>query len=332
MNLGLSETNQSGAEVRQRGPAFHEYAWKARWIAAGLAFIVLWRSLYTVGGEWFEPFHALVWFVVFEAFLLVFPVITRTRPECPASIPARRVRWRREMGISIPIVLGTITILSAANYAVEQIFPGTTLSQSDMSNEMVWSPNRALAFAVLICWFTIGPLAEEVFFRGFLLNAFRQRMPLPAAVVLQSAIFGGLHFYGPLGNSLVFVLSLLLSLVYLWRGTLLAPLFVHAGLNFLMALAVAATMFLQSIAPVIGFRGDASDANCVIHEVVAGSAAEEAGLQAGDTLISFDDEPIRDFKHLLETIRYYRPGDAVPVIVDRSGELVDAIVVLRKRE
>ena len=326
------ENALEGATSKSFG-AFHECTWKTRWIVAGLTSLFLWRSFFLLDREWLRQLPpALFWTsaIVVFIFFLAYPFATRILPEHP--VPARRARWRRELGISIPIVMAWIFVLCIANYALESLFPGETLSQPEIANGMVWSPNYLYVAITLISWFTIAPVAEEVFFRGFLHNAFRARMSLAVAVVLQSAIFGGLHFYGPLGNSVIFVNGLLLTLVYHWRGTLLAPIFVHVGINFLGAAVVAAMMFLQATAPVVGFRGDPSDTACVIHEIVPGSAAEEAGLQDGDTFTSFDGEPIRDFTHFLETIRYYRPGDAVPATVTRSGKLVEVTLVLRKRD
>jgi membrane protease YdiL (CAAX protease family) len=320
-------------EASERSSAFHDCTWATRSIIVGLTFLILWRGFFLFDREWLRQLPpALLWAsaVVIFIFFLIFPFATRTLPEHPA--PAKRVQWRRELGISIPIVLGAMVLLSVANYAVESMFPGETLSQPQIANGMVWSPNRLFIGIVLVIWFTIVPVAEEVFFRGFLHNAFRARMPLAAAVILQSAIFGALHFYDPLGNSVVFLVGLLLTLVYLWRGNLLAPIFVHAGFNFLGAAVVVASMFLQANAPVMGFRGHPSDATCIIHEIMPGSAAEEAGLQAGDTITSFDGEPVRDFTHLLETIRYYRAGEAVPVTVERSEKEFELTVVLRSRD
>lgn len=329
--MNIPDRNALESTSSERFVAFHVCTWNTRAIIAGLAILFLWRGIFLLDREWLRQLPpAFLWVsvILIYIFFLIYPFATRTPPELAA--PVRRVRWRRELGISIPIVLVAMILLSAANYAVESMFPGETLSQTEIANGMVWSRNRLLVGIALVSWFTIAPVAEEVFFRGFLHNAFRARMPLAAAVALQSAIFGALHFYDPLGNSVVLLVGLLLTLVYLWRGNLLAPIFVHAGLNLLSAAVVAATMLLQANAPVVGFTGDPNDTACVIHEIVPGSAAEEAGLQAGDTITSFDGEAIQDFAHFLEIIRYYRPGDAVLVTVERSGEEVEFTVVLRQ--
>ena len=49
--------------------------------------------------------------------------------------------------------------------------------------------------AVLLVFLAVGaPLIEELFFRGLLLRALLGRMPVPAALVVSSALFGLAHF------------------------------------------------------------------------------------------------------------------------------------------
>jgi S1-C subfamily serine protease len=69
----------------------------------------------------------------------------------------------------------------------------------------------------------------------------------------------------------------------------------------------------------------------VIRQIAPNSAAKEAGLQVGDVITSFHTEPIRDFPHLVETVPLYRPGDAIPITINRSGSEFKVTVVLRRR-
>ena len=57
-----------------------------------------------------------------------------------------------------------------------------------------------------------------------------------------------------------------------------------------------------------------------INSVSDGSAAEEAGLRAGDIVTSVDGVPISGSEALVATIRGYRPGDTVTLSVVREGE------------
>ena len=58
----------------------------------------------------------------------------------------------------------------------------------------------------------------------------------------------------------------------------------------------------------------------LIHKVVPGSAADQAGLQSGDIILEFDHVPIPDFKTLVATIGEHQPGDKIPVLFVRDGE------------
>ena len=82
----------------------------------------------------------------------------------------------------------------------------------------------------------IGPLAEEVFFRGFLLAALVQGLGLAKGVLLGSAIFALSH--PVLGVMLpVFVSGLLLSWLYLKTQSIWPPFTAHAAQN-LIAMAM----------------------------------------------------------------------------------------------
>lgn len=196
---------------------------------------------------------------------------------------------------------------------------------------MARSPNRGLIYSLLLFSFTFAPVAEEVFFRGFLYNAFRARMPLPVAGLAQSLIFGFSHFLGVTHGCVAFVTGLFLTAVYEWRKTLITPILVHAGVNMAWALTAVSMIVAHANSPMMGVVGDPKDRECVIRQIAPNSPAEEAGLQVGDVITTFNTEPIRDFPHLVETVQLYRPGDAIPLIVNRSGTWYEITVVLRRR-
>jgi len=56
-----------------------------------------------------------------------------------------------------------------------------------------------------------------------------------------------------------------------------------------------------------------------LRSVQPGSAADEAGLAAGDVVIRVDDVPVSGSESLVATIRGYRPGDTVTLQVVRGG-------------
>ncbi|GBD10946.1 hypothetical protein HRbin23_00596 [bacterium HR23] len=76
----------------------------------------------------------------------------------------------------------------------------------------------------------LAPLAEEVFFRGFLLTALSPRFRRGGALVLSSAFFALLH--GQVGLMVpVFFAGLILGALFLQSGSLAVPFTAHALQN-----------------------------------------------------------------------------------------------------
>jgi membrane protease YdiL (CAAX protease family) len=89
----------------------------------------------------------------------------------------------------------------------------------------------------------LAPLAEEVFFRGFLFPVLRSRWGTAAGVIATGALFSLVHASGSPAEALIvlFVLGSGLCLLYLRTGSLLPCIGVHA-LNNAIAFAVTKEM------------------------------------------------------------------------------------------
>lgn len=70
----------------------------------------------------------------------------------------------------------------------------------------------------------------------------------------------------------------------------------------------------------------------MLHTVYAGTAAESAGLQEGDILLSFDGEKIFDDRDLTDMIHDHVPGDRVTIKLIRDGESMSVDAVLGTRD
>jgi S1-C subfamily serine protease len=69
----------------------------------------------------------------------------------------------------------------------------------------------------------------------------------------------------------------------------------------------------------------------LVSEVVAGSAADNAGIEVGDVVVAVDGEPITGQAGLIATIRNLAPGDKATVSLVRDGDTLDVSVVLGQR-
>lgn len=100
--------------------------------------------------------------------------------------------------------------------------------------------NNILFLIYLFVGFTLGPVCEEVFFRGFLYNSLKTRVSVVVATLIQGAFFGILHYpsllyafdYPKLLNAFeVFLLGIGLAIVYEKRKSLISAIFVHGTQN-----------------------------------------------------------------------------------------------------
>jgi len=83
----------------------------------------------------------------------------------------------------------------------------------------------------------LGPIAEEIFFRGFVYSAIKKRMGLVWAVLLSSVLFAGLHAH-LVGFFPIVVLGILLAYLYEKSGSLIPSITVHVIHNSAMIFLV----------------------------------------------------------------------------------------------
>lgn len=76
----------------------------------------------------------------------------------------------------------------------------------------------------------IAPIVEEIFFRGFLFQGFRQKYGWMPAVFLSSAIFGAAHL-DPVSLIPTFVLGCVLAYVYHRSNSVWPGILFHAAIN-----------------------------------------------------------------------------------------------------
>lgn len=83
--------------------------------------------------------------------------------------------------------------------------------------------------------------------------------------------------------------------------------------------------------PFLGIGGEAARGGHLVTDVVAGGAAEDAGIAAGDLIVGLDGDAVGAGSPLLNRLFAFAPGDTVELTVERDGEAFTVAVTLDER-
>ncbi|UCC94968.1 MAG: CPBP family intramembrane metalloprotease [Candidatus Omnitrophota bacterium] len=128
--------------------------------------------------------------------------------------------------VTLPFTLGALIL---NRFILEAVGISPTLSPA-MELIFLLQDKRMLVVLFLEIVF-IGPLAEEIFFRGFIYTLARKRFSFVIASLLVSLLFAFLH-RAPLNILPLFVISLSLCYLYEKTQSILAPIIFHSFFNF----------------------------------------------------------------------------------------------------
>ncbi len=168
--------------------------------------------------------------------VLVWVLTTRTWPLTPwfFGLVRPRTRWWRTLisgGVTLGASLGfaQLYVLSINSLGLEFLLP------PDLSEELLL-PGVFAALSV-IALAVVTPIAEEVFFRGFVLRGLVNRTGIVMGVILSAAVFAGLHFQPGIIIP-VFVTGLLLGRLYWQTGSIWPGIGVHAAQNLIATIGL----------------------------------------------------------------------------------------------
>ena len=169
---------------------------------------------------------ALVWLLALRSWPPGLAVIGLARARVP--------RWR---------MLAASVIVFAANLGFAQLYAMATmalgwefLTPPDLPSDLLL-PGGWIVFSV-VALVVITPVAEEIFFRGFVLRGLVNSWGFGPALAVSSALFAGLHA-DPGVIIPVFVTALLLGALYRYTGSVRSCIAVHAMQNLLAVATVA---------------------------------------------------------------------------------------------
>ena len=112
--------------------------------------------------------------------------------------------------------------------------------QKDLTRDLGYGHGVATSILVGFLIVLAAPMAEEIFFRGFVFGGLRQRLPFAAAGVISAVIFGAFHYTGS-GSLTVLpqlaVLGLALAWVYERTDSIFPTIAIHV-INNALAFAI----------------------------------------------------------------------------------------------
>lgn len=87
------------------------------------------------------------------------------------------------------------------------------------------------SFLWIICAIILGPIYEEILFRGLIYNEFKKTFNSIVSIIIQSLIFSIMHF-DLVQIIYTAVLGIFLALLYTWSQSIIAPIIAHISFNF----------------------------------------------------------------------------------------------------
>ncbi len=116
--------------------------------------------------------------------------------------------------------------------------------------------NRDVSIKDLLLWglaFIIQGSEEEILCRGFLMNTLKKKIPVPAAVFISSTAFVVPHLimtsildsglvYAIIGIVNLYLVSVLFSIIVLWRGNIWISCGLHAAWNYVLNVILGLTV------------------------------------------------------------------------------------------
>ncbi|MFV0443848.1 MAG: type II CAAX prenyl endopeptidase Rce1 family protein [Planctomycetaceae bacterium] len=334
----LAAAQHWGRPGRCRGPHnnLSRVQWRTADLFAGLMFLAIWRGLsfWLVANEQSLPAGLLF------AIGAVLPVIViglfpawaycRGGGRRPVRWPSVRC-WALELTIAIPMLLVLFVTVGIISYLWQHCF-GQSPGMDPRMQEVAFSGNPWLLAIMAIGACVWAPLAEELFFRGFLQNALSQRLPVVAASLLQIAIFALVHPYSGVHLVAVGVIGAGLTLHYLWRRTLIASMLLHGLFNGLMLTLVGMMMLAVAESGALGVQLDTTAERCRITGVYQGSGADSAGLQGGDIITAVNGEATDTLQALQLLLLGCPPGEEIELTIERAGQTRDVPLQLSSRQ
>jgi membrane protease YdiL (CAAX protease family) len=219
-------------------------------LGISLPFLVIAASIfvdavYAQNRPWSKETIGFVSLILFNLVLLFYALIVcKKRGIWPLFRPISLARVLSMIPVAVLIAVGINLLVGTTHMALEELL-NQKLEMPDYSRLATFGPNSLLSVVMIVIGFTAIPVLEEIYFRGFLYNAFKRRLPVLFAANLQAIIFASAHGAGFMIGILYFIAGMALAVVYEMRRELISPILVHGAIN-AMALIPLLTLALQN--------------------------------------------------------------------------------------
>jgi len=159
--------------------------------------------------------------------LVLYFVVFKYREKI-ASIGLTTRHFLRNVGYGIAAYLSVIPalLLSLVATAVVMSLFKVSAPVQPIVNMLVNEKNVPVLVYSSVFAAVMGPVMEEIFFRGFFYNALKKRSGALWGMIATSVVFSLLHAH-PVGFVPIFILGMLLVYVYEQTGSLVASMTVH---------------------------------------------------------------------------------------------------------
>lgn len=182
-------------------------------------------------------FNSSVLDILCVAFILYFAVVEHKEKLAAVGLSLKNFSRNVFYGIVgyiaiVPILIGILAAIALFVNMIQYVPPKQPVVELFLKEKNVTFLFYTSIFAAIF-----GPMIEELFFRGFMYNAFKKRVGIFWAMFITAATFALLHAHA-VGFLPIMVLGMLLAYLYEKTGTLVSSITVHVIHNLSMVFLV----------------------------------------------------------------------------------------------
>jgi len=204
---------------------------KDAFIVLAITMLVLIILPIAIGDRWGKP--ELVFLELFVLFPVLFYVFIY-------KLPVKTTFRLKKTSFPILAAAGFIglclgIVVDEMNRLVQMVFPMQKDIWEALKSLFTWNSGYELSI-ILIAAVIIGPLAEELLFRGFTQQIFEKKKSVTSGIMTTSLLFALVHF-NPWGLIQILVLGVILGFITWKTGTVFPAVILHGvynGLSILM--------------------------------------------------------------------------------------------------